>query len=69
MAVIVGTTFCGAMIGLGVGSHQYGGLFHAIYGVIIGAVVGVPIWIWIGVKAYRKKNAAPNEVIPDDSTT
>ena len=69
MAVMIVTTFFGAGFGFGVGSHQYGGLFHAIYGGIIGAVVGVPIWIWLGVKAYRKKNPAPNEVIPDDSTT
>jgi hypothetical protein len=43
-------------------------LFYAIGGAI-GAAVGVPIWVWLGYKVCRDKNAAPNEVKPDDSTT
>ena len=39
------------------------------WGGVIGAVVGVPIWGLLGYMVYRKKNAAPNEIIPDDTTT
>ena len=35
----------------------------------VGLVVGVTIWVWLGYKVCREKNAAPNGVIPDDSTT
>ena len=64
MAVMVVTTVCGAEIG-----SKYGALWDAVFGGAIGAVVGVPIWVWLGYMACRNKNAAPNEVIPDDSTT
>ena len=67
MAVMVVTTVGGFMIGLGDGSGQYGNLFDAIFGGIIGAFVGVPIWIWLGYMVCRDKNSAPNEVIPDNS--
>ena len=67
MAVMVVTTVCGFMIGLGDGSGQYGNAFDAIFGGIIGAFVGVPIWIWLGYMVCRDKNPAPNEVIPDNS--
>jgi hypothetical protein len=69
MAVMVVTTVGGVMIGLGDGSRPYGGAFHAIYGGITGAAVGLPIWGLLGYMVYRKKNAAPNEIIPDDTTT
>ena len=74
MAVMVVTTVCGAVIMIALddaagGSRPYGGAFHAIYGGVIGAVVGVLIWGWLGYMVYRNKNAAPNGVIPDDSTT
>jgi len=36
---------------------------------VIGAVVGLPIWGLLGYMVYRKKNAPPNEIIPDDTTT
>ena len=36
-------------------------------GGVIGAVVGVPIWVWLGYMVCRDKNSAPNEVIPDNS--
>ena len=42
---------------------------YVFSGGVIGAVVGVPIWVWLGYMVCREKNAAPNEVIPDDSTT
>ena len=78
MAVMVVTTVCGAMIGYylldGVGTargqmHADWILFARLVGGAIGAVVGVPIWVWLGYKVCREKNAAPNGVIPDDSTT
>ena len=72
MAVMVATTVGGFRIGLGLyvdEPGQYGGIFHAVYGGIIGAFVGVPIWIWLGYMVCRDKKPAPNEVIPDDSTT
>jgi ankyrin repeat protein len=34
-----------------------------------GAVVGSLLWGWLGYMVCRNKNAAPNRVIPDDSTT
>jgi uncharacterized membrane protein len=40
MAVMVVTTFCGAVIG-----SKYGDLWDAVFGGAIGAVVGVPIWV------------------------
>jgi hypothetical protein len=81
MAVMAVTMGCGAAAGFskyfdsGVEPGQYGlnWLWSAVYGVgiggAIGAAVGVPIWIWLGYMVLRNKNAAPNEVIPDDSTT
>ena len=72
MAVMVVTTVCGAMIGFNLYRYepgQYRGLFEGFFGGVIGAVVGVPIWVWLGYKVCREKNAAPNGVIPDDSTT
>ena len=71
MAVMVVTTVCGAMIGYNLhvdepGLHR---LLFGLYAGAIGAVVGVPIWVWLGYMVLRNKNAAPNEVIPDDSTT
>ena len=71
MAVMVVTTVCGAMIGYnlhvdGPGLHR---LIFGLYAGAIGAVVGVPIWVWLGYMVLRNKNAAPNKVIPDDSTT
>ena len=74
MAVMVVTTVCGAVIMIALddaagGSLPYGGAFHAIYGGAIGAVVGLPIWGLLGYMVYRKKNAPPNEIIPDDTTT
>ena len=64
MAVMVVTTVCGAEIG-----SKYGDRWDFLLGGAIGAVVGVPIWVWLGYKVCRDKNASPGEVIPDDSTT
>ena len=72
MAVMVVTTVCGAMIGFDLYRYepgQYRGLAEGLGGGVIGAVVGVLIWGWLGYMVYRNKNAAPNGVIPDDSTT
>ena len=74
MAVMVVTTVCGAVIMIALddaagGSLPYGGAFHAIYGGAIGAVVGGLLWGLLGYMVYRKKNAPPNEIIPDDTTT
>ncbi len=68
MVVMVVTTVCGIMIALD-DSLPYGGAFHAIYGGAIGAVVGGLLWGLLGYMVYRKKNAPPNEIIPDDTTT
>ena len=71
MAVMVVTTVCGAMIGYNLHVDE-SGLYRVIMGLYvgaIGAVVGVPIWVLLIYLGLRNKNAAPNEVIPDDSTT
>ncbi|MDA7676871.1 hypothetical protein OAF00_01500 [bacterium] len=68
MVVMVVTTVCGIMVALD-DSLPYSGAFHAIYGGAIGAVVGGLLWGLLGYMVYRKKNAPPNEIIPDDTTT
>jgi hypothetical protein len=72
MAVMVVTTVCGAVIVIAL-DDAAGGSRHwhydVIFGGIIGAFVGVPIWGLLGYMVYRKKNAAPNEIIPDDTST
>ena len=69
---MVVTTVCGAVIMIAL-DDAAGGSRHwhydVIFGGIIGAFVGVPIWGLLGYMVYRKKNAAPNEIIPDDTTT
>jgi ABC-type Fe3+ transport system permease subunit len=74
MAVMVVTTVCGAATGLYLtiddgGDYAINLYIYTIVGGAIGAVVGVPIWVWFGYMVCREKNAAPNGVIPDDSTT
>ena len=70
MAVIVVTTACGAMIGyLAILARAVDNLSNILVGGAIGAVVGVTIWVWLGYMVYRKKNAPPNEITPDDTTT
>ena len=75
MAVMVVTTICGVAIMVAMIPMEKGGLamlgYLYVYAVggAIGAVVGVPIWVWLGYMVCREKNAAPNGVIPDDSTT
>ena len=44
------------------GSLPYGGAFHAIYGGVIGAVVGLPIWGLLGYMVYRKKMHHPKKL-------
>ena len=75
MAVMVVTTVCGAATGIALaiddepGQYALNWLMSVFWGGVIGAVVGVPIWVWLGYMVCRVKNSAPNEVIPDDSTT
>ena len=67
------TTVCGAAAGFSMFLYSDDSLrelgMYLFSGGVIGAVVGVPIWVWLGYMVCREKNAAPNEVIPDDSTT
>ena len=74
--IMVITTVCGAAAGFIMihysdpPSRSIIDLFLYVFsGGVIGAVVGVPIWVWLGYMVCREKNAAPNGVIPDDSTT
>ena len=75
MAVMVVTTICGVAIMVAMIPMEQGGLamlgYLYVYAVggAIGAVVGVPIWGLLGYMVYRKKNAPPNVIIPDDTTT
>ena len=75
MAVMVVTTACGAMIGYSLEDgdrskmHELALLAERLIGGVIGAVAGVPIWVWLGYMVCRVKKPASNEVIPDDSTT
>ena len=55
MAVMVVTTVCGWEIG----SMNNGNLSDMLVGGAIGAVVGVPIWVWLGYMVYRKKMHHP----------
>ena len=61
MAVMVVTTVCGAMIGYNLhvddqGLHR---LIFGLYAGAIGAVVGVPIWVWLGYMVLRNKTQHP----------
>ena len=76
--VMVVTMVCGLWISFNLfddapifgGRVQGGaGIVEGFFGGVIGAFVGVPIWIWLGCMVSRDKNASPGEVIPDDSTT
>ena len=75
MAVMVVTTVCGYMIGYNLyvdETNEWSGVgevFQGLRGGAIGALVGAPIWVWLGYMVSRVKKPAPNKVIPDDSTT
>ncbi len=70
MAVMVVAVVGGVLITVAVLGHEnYMFLVSMPFGAVIGLVVGVTIWVWLGYMVCREKNAAPNEVIPDDSTT
>ncbi len=70
MAVMVVAVVEGVVITMAVlGTEDYMFLVSVPLGAVIGLVVGVTIWVWLGYMVCREKNAAPNEVIPDDSTT
>jgi hypothetical protein len=60
MAVMVVTTVGGAVIALILTpvTGQYGGIVDVVYGGAIGAVVGVPIWVWLGYMVCRDKKPA-----------
>ena len=70
MAVMVVAVVGGVVITMAVLGHEdYMFLVSMPFGAVIGLVVVVTIWVWLGYMVCREKNAAPNEVIPDDSTT
>ena len=78
MAVMVVTTVCGAVISFnlfddapifGRATQSGAGIVEGLFGGAIGALVGAPIWVWLGYMVSRVKKPAPNKVIPDDSTT
>jgi hypothetical protein len=75
MAVMVVTTVCGAATGIALtidddpGQYALNWLASVFWGGVIGAVVGGLFWGLFGYMVCRNKNAAPNGVIPDDSTT
>ena len=60
MAVMVVTTVCGAATGLyfthdDPGDYALNIYFYTIVGGVVGAVVGVPIWVWLGYMVCREK--------------
>ena len=69
MAVMVVTTVCGAMIGYSLEDgdrtkmHELALLAERLIGGAIGAVVGVPIWVWLGYMVCRDKK--PAELPPE----
>jgi hypothetical protein len=76
MAVMVVTTVCGAMIGYnlfydasvgGWGTQAGVGIVEGFFGGAIGAVVGVPIWVWLGYMVCREKK--PAELPPGPPTS
>ena len=62
MAVMVVTTVCGWEIG-----SRYGDLWDVLLGGAIGAVVGVPIWVWLGYMVCREKK--PPKLPPGPPTS
>jgi hypothetical protein len=64
MAVMVVTTACGAMIGYSLEDgdrskmHELALLAERLIGGVIGSVVGVPIWVWLGYMVCREKKSA-----------
>ena len=65
MAVMVVTTACGWWIGFSLDDggprnqmHAFTVLFERLFGGVIGAVVGVPIWVWLGYMVCRDKKPA-----------
>ena len=70
MAVMVVAVVGGVLITVAVLGHEnYMFLVSMPFGAVIGLVVGVTIWVWLGYMVCRDKNSAPNEVMPDDTTT
>ena len=70
--IVMAVTVVGGVniaLALPVDHGNYMGFLHMFYGAIIGLVVGVTVWVWLGYMVCRVKKPAPNEVIPDDSTT
>ena len=58
---MVVTTVCGAVIGFNLyvdEPGQYRGLFEGFAGGVIGAVVGVPIWVWLRYMICRDKKTS-----------
>ena len=72
MAVMVVTTVCGAMVGYSLEDgdrskmHELALLAERLIGGVIGSVVGVPIWVWLGYMVCREKK--PAELPPGPSS-
>ena len=72
MAVMVVTTACGAMVGYSLEDgdrskmHELALLAERLIGGVIGSVVGVPIWVWLGYMVCREKK--PAELPPGPSS-
>ena len=70
MAVMVVTTVCGAMIGFNLyryGPKAWAGIGEGLLGGSIGALVGAPIWVWLGHMVSRVKK--PAELPPGPPTS
>ena len=61
MIVTAVTVVGGVMIALALplDHGNYMGFLHMFYGAVIGLVVGVTIWVWLGYMVCRDKNTAP----------
>ena len=72
MVVMVVTTACGAMNGYRLEDgdrskmHELALLAERLIGGVIGSVVGVPIWVWLGYMVCREKK--PAELPPGPSS-
>ena len=61
MIVMAVTVVGGVMIALAlpIDHGNYMGFLHMFYGAIIGLVVGLTVWVWLGYMVCRDKNTAP----------
>ena len=60
--IVMAVTVVGGVniaLALPIDHGNYMGFLHMFYGAIIGLVVGVTVWVWLGYMIYRDKNTAP----------